>query len=61
MQCVILVRGVGEEVLMTGGVMAAGGGGNCQGFGEDANCAVGVVIGGKCNKLWCVLHHCACS
>jgi hypothetical protein len=46
---------------MTGGVMAAGGGSNCQGFGEDANCAVEVVIGGKCNKLWCVLRHCACS
>ncbi len=30
---------------------------NHQRFGEDADCIVGTIIRGKCNKFHCVLHH----
>jgi hypothetical protein len=33
------------------------GGCNRQRFGEDADCIVGTIVRGKCNKLHCVLRH----
>ena len=43
----------GEEGVVTRG------GYSHQGFGENAHCVWGTVVGGKFNKLCCVLHYCA--